>query len=72
MAKPDPRIDSYDRKWNRELKIVVLLVGLVILAGAVYTLMNGPRRAPGTPDTRPYVADQPVVDSNATMDGERR
>ena len=67
MAKRDPSIDPYERNWNRELRIVALLVGLVILGGVIYTLLNGPQRAEGTPDTRPYVGEEPVVDSNETM-----
>jgi hypothetical protein len=48
MAKsPDPRIDSFDRGWNRELRIVAALVAIFILVGAVYTLTRGPRPTEG-------------------------
>jgi hypothetical protein len=48
MAKqPDTRTDAFDRKWNRELRIVAALVAIFIVVGAVYTLLNGPRPSPG-------------------------
>lgn len=48
MAKQtDPTEDRQTRGYNRELIIVAALVGLMILVGAVYTLINGPQPTRG-------------------------
>ena len=47
----DSRIDPADRRENRELKIVAAIVGLFILVGAIYTLINGPRPTEGAGGT---------------------
>ncbi|MBW3560427.1 MAG: hypothetical protein KY446_06260 [Proteobacteria bacterium] len=47
MAKPDPTVDPTDRFWNREILVLAIVVGLFILGGAIYTLINGPQPTQG-------------------------
>lgn len=51
MAKPDPSTTRSDRFQSRELMIVAAIVGLLILFGAVYTLINGPQPTAGAGGT---------------------
>jgi hypothetical protein len=57
MAKPakDLTTDPYERRWNREVVIVAALVGLMVLIGAIYTLMNGPQPTEGAGGVVPGV-----------------